>query len=103
MGRKLLAGLSSLATPETILRWYRDLVAAKYDGSRERIAPGRRRKPAEMTAQLVAMARENATWGYTRLRGAMASLGFELGRSTIERILKENGIEPAPRRGKTMS
>lgn len=49
------------------------------------------------------MARENPTWGYTRLRGALANLGFELGRGTSARVLAEHGIEPAPRRGKTMS
>jgi transposase InsO family protein len=48
------------------------------------------------------MARENPTWGYTRLRGALKNVGSDLGRSTIQRILKEHGIEPAPLRGKTM-
>jgi HTH-like domain len=45
---------------------------------------------------------ENPTWGYTRIRGALANLGHELGRNTIKRILKENGLEPAPARGKRM-
>ena len=48
------------------------------------------------------MARENPSWGYTRLRGALQNLGFDLGRSTIQRILTEHGSEPAPLRGKTM-
>ena len=48
------------------------------------------------------MARENPSWGYTRLRGALENLGFDLGRSTIQRILAEHGIEPAPLRGRTM-
>jgi putative transposase len=52
--------------------------------------------------QLLAMARENPTWGYTRLRGALRNLGSDLGRSTIQRILKEHGIEPAPLRGRTL-
>src|SRR5262245_9242799 len=41
-------------------------------------------------------------WGYTRLRGALKNVGFKLGRSTIARILKENGIGPVPTRGRTM-
>jgi transposase InsO family protein len=53
--------------------------------------------------QLLTMARENPSWGYTRLRGALANLGIHLGRSTIQRILKEHGIEPAPTRGRTLS
>ena len=103
VGRKLLDGLSSLATPETILRWYRTLVAAKYEGSRHRRPTGSARKADDATTMLVTMARENPTWGYTRLRGAMAIVGFELGRSTIARVLAQHGIEPAPRRGKAMS
>ena len=46
--------------------------------------------------------RGNPSWGYTRLRGALENLGFDLGRSTIQRILTEHGTEPAPLRGKTM-
>ncbi len=101
LGRKLLAEMASLATPETILRWYREQVAAKYDGSRTRGGPGRPAARGEVQ-QLLTMARENPSWGYTRLRGALENLGFELGRSTIQRILTEHGIEPAPLRGRTM-
>ncbi len=49
------------------------------------------------------VARENPTWGYTRLRGALKNLGHELGRNTIKRVLAEHGIAPAPERGKSMS
>lgn len=102
VGRKLLEQIATLASPETLLRWYRRLVAAKYDGSANS-SKGARGRRSDATAQLVTMARENPSWGYTRLRGALKNLGFELGRSTIARVLKEHGIEPAPRRGRTMS
>ena len=52
---------------------------------------------------LVEMATQNATWGYTRLRGALESVGYQVGRNTIKRILKEQGIEPAPARRKQYS
>jgi putative transposase len=91
LGRSLLAEVASIATPETILRWYRESVAAKYGGSRARGAVGPRPIRGEKVKQLLAMARENPTWGYTRLRGALRNLGFDLGRSTIQRILKEHG------------
>ncbi len=84
LGRKLLADVASLATPETILRWYREQVAAKYDGSRTRGGPGRPASPGDKVKQLLTMARENPSWGYTRLRGALENLGFDLGRSTIQ-------------------
>jgi transposase len=102
LGRARLAAVASLATPETILRWYRERIAAKYDGTAGRRGPGRPRAHADALEQLLTMARENPSWGYTRLRGALQNLSLDLGRSTIQRILKEHGIEPAPRRGKTM-
>jgi hypothetical protein len=74
--------VASLATPETILRWYREQVAAKYDGNPTRGRPGAR---GDKVKQLLTMARENPSWGYTRLQGALENLGFELGRSTIQR------------------
>jgi putative transposase len=84
------------------LRWYRERVAAKHDGSRARGVLGRPPAHRAKVEQLLTMARENPSWGYTRLRGALRNLGSDLGRSTIQRILKEHGIEPAPVRGKTM-
>ena len=102
LGRKLLAEIASLATPETILRWYREWVAAKYDGSRTRGVPDGPVSRGDKVKLLLTMARENPSWGYTRLRGALNNLGFDLGRSTIQGILSAHGIEPAPVRGRTM-
>jgi putative transposase len=101
LGRKGLAVVATIASPETILRWYRELVAKKYDGSRQR-GQGRPKTAAEIAALVVRMAREN-TWGYARLMGALKNLGYEVGRNTIKRILKEHGIDPAPERGRRMS
>jgi len=102
LGRKTPQEVASIASPETILRWYRELVAKKYDGSKKR-GPGRPRKPGEIVRLLLRMALENPRWGYTRLRGALADVGSEIGRTTIKRILLEHGIDPAPIRGKSMS
>ena len=103
VGRRLLEEIATLASPETLLRWYRRLVAAKYDGSANSSKKGACGKRSDATTQLMTMARENPGWGYTRLRGALKNVGFELVRSTIARVLKEHGIEPAPRRGRSMS
>lgn len=93
IGRKALLKLGCIVTPDTILRWYRDLIAKKYDGSKQR-RPGRPRKASELRALVVRMARENTTWGYTRIRDAMGNLGHVIGRTTVQEILKEHGIEP---------
>ena len=102
VGRRGLVDLGCIVTPDTILRWYRLLVAAKYDGSKRR-GPGRPRTVDELRALVVSMAVENPTWGYTRLRDVLRTLGHEIGRTTIQELLKEQGIEPAPSRKKQMS
>jgi transposase InsO family protein len=102
VGRRGLRGVATLATPDTILRWYRELVAKKYDGSQRR-GPGRPRTAGEAAKLVVRMATENPTWGYTRIRGALANLGHEVGRNTIRRLLAGQGIEPAPERRKRSS
>jgi transposase InsO family protein len=52
---------------------------------------------------VVRMARENRSWGYTRIRGALWNIGHDAGRTTIANILKEHGVEPAPERRKKMT
>ena len=56
--------------------------------------------PRELAELVVRMARENPTWGYTRIRGALANLGHEIARNTVKRILQDHGIEPAPERSR---
>ena len=97
MCRRVLREIGSLVTPDTLLRWHRQLVARKYDGS-QRIT-GRPPVPAEIAKLVVRMAKENPSWGHTRIRGALLNIGHEVGRNTIARILEDHGIEPAPRRG----
>ena len=102
LGRKALQEVATLATPDTILRWYRELVAAKYDSSKKH-GPGRPKKAAEIERLLLEMATRNTTWGYTRLRDAMKNVGHDIGRTTVQRILAEHGIEPAPDRKRQYS
>ncbi len=99
LGRKILEEVAGIVTPETILRWYRRLVARKYDGSRGRRA-GRPRTKQEVVDLVLKMARENPSWGYSRIQGALMNLGASISRSTIKNILVEHGLEPAPERRK---
>ncbi len=101
LGRRALAGLAGLVTPDTILRWYRELIAAKYDGTSRRGA-GRPGTAAPLRDLVVRFASENPRWGYTRIRGALRNLGHVLGRNTIKRILLDHGLEPAPLRGRRL-
>jgi putative transposase len=90
-----------VAKPETILGWFRKLVAQKFDGSEYRSYPGRPRIDAEVEALIVQMARENSGWGYDRIVGALANLGHEVSDQTVGNVLRRHGIAPAPKRGQT--
>jgi putative transposase len=99
LGRKLLAELATVVTPETLLAWHRKLIAPKYDGSVQR-GPGRPRTASEIEALVVRLAEENREWGYRRLQGVLSHLGHKIARSTITDILKRHGREPAPERSR---
>jgi transposase InsO family protein len=102
IGRKGLFEIGTLVTPDTLLRWYRRLIAKKYDGSKSRTV-GRPKTALEIEQLIIRMVGDNPSWGYTRIRGALRNLGHEVGRNTIKRILLDNGIDPAPLRSKGMS
>jgi len=103
LGRKCLAEVACVAKPETILAWYRRLIARKFDGSTHRSYPGRPRVAPDMEALVVRMAQENKGWGYDRIVGALANLGHQLSDQTIGNILKRHGIAPAPKRSQSTS
>ncbi len=97
IGRGGLRDISTIVTPDTLLRWYRQLVAQKYDGSSRR-GPGRPRVDAEIERLVVEMATANPGWGYSRIHGALRNVGHEIARNTVRRILADHGIDPAGRR-----
>ena len=103
LGRKALAQVARVAKPDTILAWYRRLVAQKFDGSKHRRYPGRPRIEAKVEALIVRMAKENSGWGYDRIVGALANLGCEVSDETVGNVLKRHGIAPAPKRSQTTS
>ena len=98
LGRKILGEVAGIVSPDTILRWYRKLVAAKYDGTKRR-TPGRPTTAKEIAALVVEMAKANAGWRYTRIRDALRQLGHEppaVGRNRLGRVLARHGhADPA--------
>ena len=96
LGRQALRQVATIVTPETLLRWHRQLIARKWTYAKPR--SGRRAVLAEIRGLVVRMAEENATWGYTRIQGALKNVGHRVGRSTIARILKAHGLPPVPAR-----
>src|ERR1700730_4422297 len=101
LGRKGLQQVARIAKPDTILGWYRKLVAEKFDGSKQRRSPGRPRTSSAIEDLVVRFARENSGWGYDRIVGALANLGHKVSDQTVGNILRRHGIEPAPERSRT--
>jgi putative transposase len=96
LGRARLTQVATIVTPDTILRWHRHLIARKWTYGKRPV--GRAAVLREVRQLVVRMAEENSTWGYTRIRGSLKNLGHRVGRSTIARILKAQGIPPVPER-----
>ena len=103
VGRKTLREIACVAKPDTILAWYRKLIAQKFDGSKHRPYPGRPRIDAKLEALIVRMARENSGWGYDRIVGALANLGYTVSDQTVGNVVRRHGIAPAPQRSRTMT
>src|SRR4029077_10421773 len=99
VGRKALLQLDTLVSPDTLLRWHRQLVAQKWNYVHRR-GSGRPRIMREISELIVRMAQENPRWGYTRIQGALANRNHRVGRGPVANVLKRSGIEPAPERGK---
>jgi integrase-like protein/helix-turn-helix protein len=96
LGRRALADVATLVTPDTLLRWHRQLIARQWATVRRRV--GRPGVLRETRALAVRMARENPTWGYRRIQGALKNLGHRVARSTIAGLLRAEGIGPVPER-----
>jgi putative transposase len=98
-----LEELATVAKPDTLLAWYRKLIANKFDGSKFRQQVGRPRINEEAERLVVQMAKENPSWGYDRIVGASANLGYLLSDQTVGNILRRHGFSPAPKRKQAIS
>ena len=96
IGRKALDAVATIVTPDTIMRWHRTLIAAKWTYAAKRVGrPGLMKSIREL---IVRFASENSSWGYCRIQGELNGVGHRVSTTTIANVLKENGIKPAPDR-----
>jgi putative transposase len=91
-------GLRLLVTPDTIVRWHRDIVRRRWAARSVRGKTGRPATHRNIRSLVLRLARENPGWGYRRIHGELAGLGVKIAASTAWEILKKAGIDPAPRR-----
>jgi putative transposase len=91
-----LRQLRLIISPRTLLRWHADL--ARRHWTYPRRVPGRPRTARSVRTLVLEMARDNPGWGYRRIHGELVGLGHKLAPSTVWQILKDAGIDPAPRR-----
>ena len=91
-----LRQLRLITSPRTLLRWHASLVRRHWAYPRR--APGRPRTASAIRALVLEMARNNPTWGYRRIQGELTGLGYKTAPSTVWRILKDAGVDPAPKR-----
>ncbi|WP_432045906.1 integrase core domain-containing protein [Streptomyces asiaticus] len=96
-----LRQLPLIATPDTVLRWHRDLLRRRHAKASRPKRPGRPRTVRSIRALVLRLARENSSWGYRPIHGELTSLGIKVAAGTVWNILKEHGIDPAPERDHT--
>src|SRR5215467_8603765 len=87
LGKQALAEVATIVKPDTILAWHRKLVAQKFNGSQQRQSPGRPKIDPDLEALIIRMARENRSWGYDRIVGALANLGYTVSDQTVGNVL----------------
>jgi putative transposase len=103
LGKKALAEIATVAKAETILAWNRQRADQKVDTSQSPKSVGRPRIDKEIESLVTRMARENRSWGYDRMVGALTNLGYRISDQTVGNILKRHSIPPAPERKKTVT
>src|SRR5215475_9391024 len=86
--RKRLKAVATLVTPETLLHWYKQLISQEFDGSMQRQPLGRPHVAEEVEQLVLRMAEENPTWGYRRIQGALANLGYHIDKITVRNMLR---------------
>src|SRR5256714_8720717 len=103
LGKQVLKDVATIVTPDTILGWHRKLIAQKFDGSQQRTSLGRPRIGQELEDLIVHMAEDNRSWGYDRIVGALANLGYTVSDQTVGNVLRRHDIPPVPERKKTVT
>ena len=96
LSKRMLECCTVLFTPDTILGWFRKLIAEKYDGSGKRGKVGRPPISVEIVNLVIKFKKENPRWGYQKITDQIEYLGFKISKASVKNILIENGYDPEP-------
>ena len=94
LGRKALEEIATVAKPDTILAWHRRCASPAGDMSQLPKTVGRPRTAQEIEDLVVRIARENRSWGYDRIVGVLANLGYTISDQTVGNMRKRSGLLP---------
>ena len=97
LSNRALEAACLVVKPSTVLRWHRELIAKKFDGSKNRSYPGRPRIGSAMESLIVEMAEDNR-WGALRIQGALKHIGHKVSHQTVLNVLKRHVLHPSPNR-----
>ena len=97
LGKRLFE-VVTIVRPETILRWHKKLIAQKFDSSKVKRKVGRPKVDVEIEQFVMKFSRENKTWGYDRIAGAIKNLGYDVSGTTVANIMRRNGLNPSGER-----
>jgi transposase InsO family protein len=89
-----------IVSPDTVLRWHRDLLRRHHAKASRPKQPGRPPTHRSIQTLILRLARENPSWGYRRIHGELAMLAIKVAPSTVWEILNANGIDPVPQRNR---
>ena len=103
LSKASLQEVALLIRPSTILRWYRQFVAAKSDGSKHKKGPGRPRIKPETERLILEMAQRGHSWGAKRIQGALLHVGIKIAHQTVLNVLRRHGVNPVPKGGRQMT
>ena len=96
LSRKMPEQCTEMFTPDTIMWWYRQLVAKKYNGSQNRSSPRRPQITREIVDLVILFKRENPRWGYQKITDQIVYLGHKISKYNMKNLLIENGYDPEP-------
>jgi transposase len=98
-----LQEVALVVRPSTVIRWYKQFIAGKWDGSKNRKRPGRPRIKPETERLIIEMAQRGHSWGAKRIQGALQHVGIKIAHQTVLNVLRRHGVNPVPKGGRQMT